>query len=652
MSLPVYDATKHHVGLGAEAGSELGFILAGAYRKAFRRELGDSRDGVHYGSDSFFNQPGLSSWTMDDFTGGAYQQVYGKDPAMFSSCENLLPAQFDRSLRTVAPMQPISDAGAAYDIPICAYARSGYFCVLFPDRFYRVNVATGAYTYTDPLVGTPGVLSHAVYDRRSGYVFATYVNSVSGAAGVALLDPDTGNLSAAGTVEPGAAVGSGVFTGIDCDGDRLVVAANNVVFTVQLGTNAATDVDTDWTRVGRLPAPFVASAWMGQQLYILCGGADSGASVAAFDGVQVLPVTDLPFNFFPKSICGYAGRIYVGGSGLDIGGSEAYAELHEITGSSVRLVKTFAPETRSGRYGGPPVLDAMCVHEGLLFFGDSSRGLIAYDVTTDSLYGAHDFDNVQGAFGTRRLLSLVSYRSRLWGHMYVADNLNFCGAWMTPLAGDAVGSNFAGTLVTSDFGPELDRLKRWKSVRLLTRGDTGIPTVEASVDGGSSWTSCPLTDTDGAGTAAFRTYDLSAIAASRMVRLRLKLPRNNSPASFGELVAFSAAFQLVDSDAIHADGTEKVAWSFVVAGVDTVELEDGSAFPQRLGELKTQLWEWARSRELLSFIDADGSRYDVEVDSLSETQPDVLPAVAFDDPLDEGADSGREAFYALTVVEA
>jgi hypothetical protein len=235
--------------------------------------------------------------------------------------------------------------------------------------------------------------------------------------------------------------------------------------------------------------------------------------------------------------------------------------------------------------------------------------------------------------------------------MYVGDNLNYCGPWMTPLAGDTVNSNFSGVLVTSDFGPELDRLKRWKSLRLLSRGDTGAPTVDASVDGGATWTSCPLLETESAGSAAFRTFDLSGIASSRMVRFRVSLVRNNSATSFAELAAFSASFELVDSDDVHPDGRDKLAWTFAIAGVETVELGDGSAVAQRLGELRTQLWTWARARTELSLIDTDGETYTVKIDTMRETQPIILPPADFVDPLGLDDDSGREAFYAVTLIE-
>ena len=649
MALPAYDTEKHHVGLGPD-GSEIGLIVAGAYSKAFKRDVSDELQGVHYGSDSFFNQPGVSSWSMDDFTGGAFQQVWGRDVRMFSSCENLLPAQFDRSLRTVPPFQPIGDAGAAYGSPLCSFAHGGYFVTLFPTALYLVNMTTHAVSAVALTTGLES-FTHAVYDRRSGYVLATFTNG-SG-PGVAPLNPLTGALHGGGAIQPGAANNEGDFTGIDCDGDRLVVSSADSVWTVEMTTTPAL-IGSDWTRVGRLPAPYVASTWLGQQLYILCGGSDKQTSIVAFDGVQVLPVTELPFNFVGQSIAAYAGRVYVGGSGRDINDSHSYAELHEITGSSVRLIKTFAPEVRSGRYSAPASIHSLCAYEGLLFFGKTGSGLIAYDVTTDALYGGQMFDNVQGAFSDRRLLTLVSARGRLWGWMYVGNNANFHGPWFGAVSGDSVNSSFAGKLITSDFGPELDRLKKWKAMRLLTRGDTVDPTLEASIDGGASWTSCAQTAEVTAGGGTLRTYDLSGVAVSHAIRFRITLSRASSSTSFAELVSFSASFQLVDSDDVHPDGRDKLAWTFAVAGVETVELVDGDVLVQRLSELKAQLWTWARDRTELSLVDQDGSAYTVKIDTMRETQPVILPPVGYNDPLagGQGVVPAREAFYAVTLIEA
>lgn len=648
MALPVYDADKYHVGLGQQ-GSEVGLVVSGAFQKSFKRELGDELAAVHYGADSLFNGSGISSWTQDDFTGGGYQQVWGKDPAMFAASGGLLPTQFDRSLRTVAPLTLRADYGgdAHFQVaPLCAFAYAGYLVAFYPDRMMRTNLGSGA-SDTIFLTLDYSPYTHACFDRRSGKVLATYTGGVGG-PGVAVIDPLGSGVMIVG-VEPGAANNVGAFTGLDCDGDRLVVASAHVLFTVAMQPNSTDPIGTDWTRVGRLPAPWVDSCWMGQQLYILCGGSDAGASLVAFDTVQVLPVADFPFNFTPSAVCSYAGRIYVGGSGTSISGGQAYGELHEVTGSSVRLVKTFAPELHSGRYGSPSSISALCVHEGLLFFGETGAGLVAYDVTTDALYQAHRFGTDWTPGQSRETVALVSARQRIWpivvNHTAGAES----GLWAGAVSGESV-SAFTSYLETSEFGPELDRLKRWKYLRVLTRGDGAGPTVEVSTDGGSTFTGCAQTASAGTGLSVMRTYAVGDVI-SHSVRFRITLPRT-SATSYTELVAFSAAFQLVDSDDVHANGTEKLAWTFAVAGVETVELEDGTADRQRLGELNTQLWTWARSRAPLSFIAPDGERYDVILDSMRETQPIVLPPVERDDPVEWSTDTGREAFYALTLIEA
>jgi len=391
---------------------------------------------------------------------------------------------------------------------------------------------------------------------------------------------------------------------------------------------------------------------MGQQLYILCGGADKMTSVALFDGVQVLPVTELPYNFFPKCIVPYAGRLYVGGAGLDISGVEQYAELYEVTGSSLRLVKTFADEGHSGRYVNPRKIDHMAVHEGLLFFGEYEQGLIAYDVTTDALYGAHRFDPGQ-EHTTCTALYILSARSHLWVYASRPASPFNNGIWGSVSAGDAFPLDASsGEMVTSEFAPELDRLKKWDKFRLLTRGDSNEPVVYQSTDGGLNWLPCTQLTTEPTGVGRMRTYDL-ADRVSHSTKFKILLPRYGSPTvSFAELVSFSASFTLIDTDDLHANGQEKLAWQFAVAGVETVELEDGSIDIQRLGELREQLWAWAQERDPVEFTDTDGTTHTVVIDSIRENQPVILPPVTFKSSVDvDDVDSGREAFFALTLVE-
>lgn len=652
MALPAFDPEKHHIGLKEAGASDYsGFILAGAYGKSFKRDGSDELAGIHYGGgDGLVNQVGLSTWTMDDFTGGAFQQVWGKDARMFSASENLLPAQFDRSLRTVPPLQRRSSPGVTFPVPFTMAASGGYVFAFFGDRLYWLRMSDGldGFALWGDVSGGVGPFGCAAFDRRTGY----FIGGRSDTSQLEVINPVGPDQIFAFTFPVGVP-GAARATGISCDGDRIVVAIGDVLWVVHHpDDNITPPAGADWTRIGRLPGRWWSSVYANGLLYILCSGTDRRAQVVAFDGVQILPQAELPFNFVGESICEYAGRIYVGGGGRDISDENRYAELYEITASSVRLVKTFAPEIRSGRYAAPTSIHSMVVHEGLLFFGETGKGLIAYDVTTDALYGAMRFDNSTGAQPGRRVVQLCSARERLWAWVYVQEGPNPHGLWSAALAGEAVGDAFSGVFVASDFCEQLDRLKRWKRLRLLTRGDSLQPTLEFSADGGQTYGAIALDRAEIVGVARLSTFDLSGLSPCQQIRFRITLPRGEDATSFAELVAFTAAFTLVDSANLHADGTEKLAWSLTIAGVETVELEDGTEDVQRLAELRAQLWDWAVAHTPLSFTDADGSVYDVQVDSLRENQPAVLPPVVFDEPLSAAVAPAREAFYTVTLVEA
>ena len=107
----------------------------------------------------------------------------------------------------------------------------------------------------------------------------------------------------------------------------------------------------------------------------------------------------------------------------------------------------------------------------------------------------------------------------------------------------------------------------------------------------------------------------------------------------------------MSSDDINTDGSEKLAWSFSIAGTEEVELQDGTSEVQPLAELRSTLWSWAKNHTQLSFKDTDGQTYTVKVDSLNEQQPVVMPPAVFDDPSSPISPEGREAFYSLVLVQ-
>lgn len=655
MALPAFDPVKHHVGLGDSAGTELGFIVSGAYSKAFKRDMTDELSSIHYGgAASLDNRPGVSTWTMDDFTGGAFQQVWGRDPKMFSSCSGMLPSQFDRSLRTVPPFKRRAVAGAAdpyQHSPLVQFAMSGQLVSFFSDRYFKYDLATGA---TDEVViGTDiidgelygGPYLAACFDRRHKLIIASTNGNT-----IVHINPIT-NVIVKTYASPLESHGD--VTGLSSDGSKLALAIGNAVWVLsQPDTSPTLPDDEDWARIGALPGKWVDSVYLNGLLYILCADSDTRTQVVAFDGVSILPITDLPFNFVGECLESYAGRLYIGGAGRDISDAASYAELYEITGSSLRLIRTFAPEKRSDRYSSPTTIRSMCVHEGLLFLADDNisglttdMAVYAYDVTTDALYGAHRFWADSG-----HPLGLISARERLW---LWGANGSGTGLFSGIVEADGVNISTGSISVieTSDFAADFDRLKRWKLVRVMTRGDWAYPTVDVSIDGGDSWLSPPTLASEQSGQFRVLTLDLSGIPASRQLRCQISFLQLGVPQGFAELVGFTASFKLIDSEVLDPDAREKLGWQFTIAGVETVELGDGEADVQRLAELRAQLWTWSRDRRTISFKDTDGQRYDVEVDTLREHQPAILPPVAFDDPLALDGAEGREAFYTLTLVE-
>ena len=654
MSLPAYDSEIHHIGLGA-AGTEIGFTIAGAYRKTFKRDQAGDQNGVHYGSDSYFNNPGVSSWSMNDFTGGQFQRVWGRDNRMFHRCHNMIPQDFDRSLRTVPPMRMSAATGVGGGVysnkPLEFYNSGGWACAFYPDRMYRHLMTPGGGAVETFLPTFSGAqYSCAAYDARTNYVFAGFNNGLG--PGVAVFNALTGAHIVGASVQPGAVAPYGAPTGLNVNGDKLVVAFGNILFSVTLQDGSLNVISGDWTRIGRLPGQYLDSAWSAGMLYILCGGSDKKVQLVAFDGVQVLPVCEFPYNFHGYCVEAYGGRIYVGGSGLDYNGAVGYAELYEVTGSSLRLLKTFAPEKKSGRYSNSEAIYSMVVHEGLLHFGKTGEGLLCYDVTTDSFYGGPMLDAGRVNSG-RQILSLISGRGRVWAYVNHPSAPGDNAIWNTIISGDSapLAAN-PGIFVSSDFAPELDRIKDWDKVRLLSRGDSQDPICYTSIDGGATWTlATQLTEESCGQSGTLTTYQINS-ANSHCLTLLFYFYRNSSPTvSYAEMAGFSMSFKLIDSDDVNADGTEKLAWSFAIAGVEEVELQDGTSEVQRLEEIRDQLWTWAQSKTQLSFKDVDGTTRTVKIDSISESQPAVLPPVEYNDPNSAAMQEGREAFYALVLTE-
>jgi len=706
-----YDADRHHVGLGEDEDSLVGLLLEGA----FRRSLQPATPPASFGSGvDYLNNPSISRWSQDDFSGGAFNYQWGEDTAMFAYCTSVLPSLLAKSARTVPPIVK-TYAKNDQTALLLAFARGTLLVLVRPGKIQTYDTGTNTFTEITSPASTP--ITAAVYDAGAEMLYLAaermYVLTVpafaapgrSDTATVTIATPGvvtlTGHgLSAddvvffttTGALPTGLAVNTSYFvveivspdsfkvsltkggTAIDTTGTQSGVhtawrrlASQPVGYRPQIAdfaypaTNGFLAVDAlangrsflaaacdgnrlytlsipasksgspVWTENSRLPGHWRDYAVYNGVIYVLCADAYNNTSIFTFDGANVVPVTDFPYNFEGVCIQVYAGRVYVGGAGRDFAGNRSYAEFYEVTGSSLRLVRTFTPEVRDGGevtpFANATQIRAMGVHEGLLYLGFDSYGLIAYDVVTDSLYGASEFKPAVSGAAVWKMLT-TNQSLNLWVDSTTpADR----GLYRTAHLGEAVPP-YEGQLVTSDFGPQPATEKRWSELRVVSR--YGDVTVEYSEDGGESYVALDgemVTE----GSYRHNTVDLSALPVSKRIRFRFTMQRNEDSSSYTELIGFTLAFLFLS--------TGKRTWSFSVNATARVQGKDDQTQVQDPAAIFETLQGWAADRTPLVYKDVDGESRTVSITRLE----DFKPVIGL--PLD--SERGLEGFYALTLTE-
>lgn len=640
MTVAVYDPERHHIGLGPAAGSSdprqgenFGYLISGYNRIGQRfgspTDFGGERDLI--------GNPTLSRWTMDDFTGGCYSYTWGKDAAMFASSLNIIPSEFDRSVRSVPPLLTWATKNFGGALPLWVGASDGWLFAVFADGIHGWALDGGWYTHFTTLGDTQANTPRAAcWDRNQKRIAILFD------AGVINFYNIDGTLSQSYGAAPIAAGSPG--SGIILSQSDLVFACNNYLWKVAM-PETGTPIDTDFLKLGRLPGQWIAAVALNGFVYIICARKDAAPILVQWAGsTGVLPVCEFPYNFQPDCIAAYGGRIYVGGSGRDFSGGNNNAELYEVTGASLRLVRTFGPESEGAASASKPksVYD-LAVHEGLLVFGDTGRSLVAYDLTSDGFFGS---SQLQPPDGIREFRKLLPYRDTVYAWINHPLDHNQDGWYRVCRSGstfDIPAASFDGVLVTSDFSPEPDRQKRWSHMKILSR--YGHVTVGYSLTGGApggdTFTDLPTTS-ESHGDVRITTADLSGIPPSTAIRLRIKMPRGTVAQGFTELVAFTVGFVFLD--------TGKWAWQFTVNGTERVESRADDTEKQNVHDIRTELTRYWRDRVPLTYTDVDGSQYTVQLTSLHETQPVIGPESGFVNP-DLTVERGREAFYAVTLTE-
>jgi hypothetical protein len=470
VTLPTFDADLHHVGLGEAGETQYGFTLQGAYRKSLQNRPTPQEYG---GSNDLLSSPILSRWTQDDFSGGSFRKIWGADSAMFALSSGMFPRRQDVTARTVPPIAAVEAGYAQGPLTNRDLIAVGTYLYVFDTALRRFDTTSENFDVTTALASACRAVCYEPGER----VFYVLV----GTDGALYRYTEAGVAHTTASYANGTG-GTAIINHIIDLGTYLVgIDSESYVWSIALNTNRATA--PVWTRVGRLTGSTIAVMVYNGQVYVLTGGGLGRAKLSSFDGTNILPILEWPYNFTPVSMTVYGGKIYVAGNVESASGVASYAQLYEVTGSSLRLVRSFEDDLPANTTAG-----ALEVVDGILLMAAKGWGLIGYDLTSDSLWGAHRFSDGLSSLSVQQI---AASRDRLYLYGDAGGALT-SGLYRAALSGQTV-AQYSCYLETSDFGPEPARLKRWSQVHVQSKG--GAPTVEYSTDGGETFTTLSVTTT-------------------------------------------------------------------------------------------------------------------------------------------------------------
>jgi hypothetical protein len=681
-----YDPDRHHISLSprseANPANWRGFMVAGGYRKDPQALPG----AAEYGSTfDVLESNGYSRWSQDDFSGGAYQYVWGKDPAMFRSCRMMRPVTYERSIATIPEMElagrqenvvpnwyPTAHVGgtpqtALVRPPLLTYARHGKVCSVYAyGKNVTFGVLQGRFVHIDADDGTgmgnvlhSGPAEAAAFDRGDEVL---YLGNESDRK-LYRYNPEGGAKTPATYDYPNGVTGRRLIH-INADGPRITCIFARMIadLTVPDDTTTAVGAASKYWAVNRkyrLPGTVIDSIWYNNVLYLLvCDGtydADTlenmggwKTQILSWNGADLLPVVDFPFTFRGRCIAEYAGRIFVGGRGVDFNDEDAiYGELYEVQASSIRSIRSFAPEHRvvsAVPRTATKSIDQLVVWEGLLWYFNAEMSCLeAYDVTTDAFFCGPEYavDEVNDTMGrilaVNEGLIVTSYGPATGSYNGTTET----GTHVSDFVVHRLAASGAQTswpeVITSDFTPEPAYDKRWNEFTVMTKYG---PTTEVyySTDGGDNWSE--IFEVAGSlevnGDWQFTTFDASGIPAAKRVAFKIVLGRT-SASGYTELIGFTGQFTYV--------GTGKRIWQMTIAGVEVAESllgEDQEV--QNVWDLHDDLFGWYDSGEKLRFFDVDGSEHTVRIIDISESQPIVGRA-------DVGGGEKPEALWNVSLLE-
>lgn len=644
MAPPTYDSAKHHVGLRERGvGTTFGFMLHGGYSQELQREAVGSPD-FGGATDLIGQAASLSRWTQDDFVGGMFQWNWGRDDAMFADCIGMMPDAQGRALISCPPMykkhafDPDTKSNWVSDQPKAMFMVGGSIYVVFGHGILRYQIDSDTETWKSAPASSTYV--SADYNTSDQVIYALCNSSVTDDRPfIERIKTDLTSPTFDSTYLGPADTENLTGFGFTIRDENIMVNIGRKVWIGDPPDNHNPSVagDVTWTYVGRLPGRWVASIPYNGMTYILCNDGSFESQLVAYDGDGILPICSFPSSFYAKCLIEYAGRVFVGGTGTDVNGGELYAELYEVTGASVRTVRTFSPESRTtllSTGNWPNAIQDLVVHEGLLWFAQRGKKMVAYDVTSDGLFGAAEIQSNANL----DFYKMVGGRGRIWA--FGVDSAADAGHGIYRIAqpADSVAA-WNPTMVTSDFVYEPGVKKRWSEIKVMHRYGT-MTSIEYSVDAGATWTALTgLVDT-GSGTVHYTTASLVAITPSENIRFRFKLDSTDGATYHKELVAFTVTFAMLDRS--------KWSWNFNVIAAEELEtldavLDEGVTQALDTSDVASKMSEWVTGKTPLTYTDIDGSTFDVQMIGYRKQLPIVGPK--------PDGEAHPEALYSLTLVE-
>ena len=162
MTVPTFDASKHHVGLGADTGSLKGLMIS-AYSKGLQKTTENTQDIG--GGRSLLDEslPEVSFWNQDSFIGGAFQYRITDDKERFAESIGLIPQLQDKGCISIPPLilkkgfdplDPIYTAHIdaalttpTYVEPRAMFPVAGSIYILFKHGLFRWRSDTNAISF-------------------------------------------------------------------------------------------------------------------------------------------------------------------------------------------------------------------------------------------------------------------------------------------------------------------------------------------------------------------------------------------------------------------------------------------------------------------------------------------------------------------------